>query len=143
MAGLKLPFSLARFSKQPNPAPPYNSIVATISENSGSTYSGLSIATLREFAPTINYNPNGFNTNGHAVNSYGITDRSHVIINASGLANIASANVISSLFRFYPNSDQTGGNFTIVLRKMLVASDVTQVTWNSRLTGIPWSTAGC
>ena len=115
----------------------------TISQNTGATYSGLTLATMREFNPTINYNPNGHNSNGHEVQSYGAGDRGHILINVSGLSNITTGTVVSAIFKFYINVGFVNNTFNIVMRKMLAASDVTQATWNNRLTGTAWGTAGC
>ena len=57
--------------------------VATISNNTGATFSGLTLATLREANATTNYNPNGPNANGHQVQSFGSGDRAHLLVNAS------------------------------------------------------------
>ena len=120
-----------------------SAIVATISNNTGATYSGLTIATIRELNPNNNYNPLGFNNNGHAVSSGGAGDRMHMLVNASGLSNITAGKVVSAVLRFNISPGQANANFAFVLHKMLAASDVTQTTWNNRLTGVPWSTAGC
>ena len=115
----------------------------TISQNTGATYSGLTLATMREANPTNNYNPNGPIGNGHEIQTYAAGDRAHILVNVSGLSNITSGTVVSAVFKFYVPVGLVNNTFNIVMRKMLAASDVTQATWNNRLTGIAWGTAGC
>ena len=118
-------------------------VVATISQNTGATYSGCSLATILEGSATSNFNPGGHFNTGHEVGSFSVGNRQHVLIDVSGLSNITSGTVVSATFDLPVNPQQVTGTFNIVLRKMLVASDVTQVTWNNRLTASAWGTAGC
>ena len=120
-----------------------STLVATISNNTGATYSGLTLATLREGNATTNYDPSGPGSSGHQVQSYSLGSRAHILVNATGLSNITSGTVVSSSLKFNTATGLINASFTFVLRKMLAASDVTQVTWNNRLNSIPWGTAGC
>ena len=97
---------------------------------------------MEEAFTNTNYNPNGFN-GGHEVSSFGAGSRAHVLVDISGLSNITAGTVVSAILRLNITAGQASGIFGIVIRKMLAASDVTQTTWNNRLTGVPWSTAGC
>ena len=115
--------------------------VATISQNTGSTYTGFTGVVIREANATSNFYPNGFNGSGISAGNNGAGDRSHSILNISGISNIPANSVITNVvMRLYLSS--TGGSYSIAVRKLVGISDVTQTNWTVRVTGTNWGTAG-
>ena len=115
----------------------------TISQNTGATYTGFTGVVLREANPTNNFYPGGFGgTAGLSAGNNGAGDRSHSVLNISGLSNLSNVTILSSIIRFNLNQVSSASGYVIALRKMLVASNVSQATWNQSLTGTNWGAAG-
>ena len=117
--------------------------LVTISQNTGATYTGFTASLLREVDHTSNFYPLGFNGTGIEAGNNGAGDRSHSILNINGISSIPANSTITSVTMRLFLTQVSGATYDIAIRKMLVASDVTQCTWDSRLTGTAWNTAGC
>lgn len=107
----------------------------TIGNNTGNS-GGVTEVTLKQGSPTTNQDGTAFE-----ISKYGAGDYSHTVMrfDLSGIAGPVTVTAVSIFI--YQTSN--GGNYAAAARKLLVAFNETQATWNVKATASNWNTAGC
>ena len=114
--------------------------IVTITEgsgHSGTVYTGVTDTYMQQNNPTLNYSTNG----GVSITSWAPGDNARGIFKFSGLSNITGPVVVSSASLFLRASPATATQ-VFALHRIKLAVDVTQASWNNRLTATPWPVAG-
>lgn len=116
--------------------------VIRISLNSGSDFSGVVDAPIREANPTTNYDSADF----LALPNFDIAftavgDRTNTLIKFTGLSNVAPGTVLNAKLRIYMLENNSGS--VVVNANALLRNYVNnQATWNVFSTGNSWQTPG-
>ena len=112
-------------------------IITEGSGHSGTVYTGVTDTHMQQNNPTLNYNTNV----GVSITSWAPGDNARGIFKFSGLSNITGPVVVSSASLFLRASPATATQ-VFALHRIKLAVDVTQASWNNRLTATPWPVAG-
>ena len=114
--------------------------IATISQNTGATYAGVSHSSLFEqFAGSAQTNTYAGTVLTQSVTS----DRRHSTLTFSGLSNILSGATITSASLVLTAGGGSGGVESVSLYRLLVPHAGRLIeTWNNRDTGVPWTSNG-
>jgi Disaggregatase related repeat len=117
-----------------------HAVTATIGNNTGNTYSGVSDTRLQQDIPTSNFS----SSTALDVDKFGAGGHANTLIKFTGLSNITGpVTVTSATIRLRLNgSDGGGASYTIGVRRLLRDWQNAQATWNVYSTGNSWTTAG-
>lgn len=111
-----------------------------ISANTTADYTGFDAIHTREANSSDNYWDNGNADRGIEIQSYDSGDRSHGYLYPTGLSNLTGETLSDFSVELY--LDNVSGTTSLSLRRLLVSSDKTQVTWDERSTGVNWTNGG-
>ena len=113
----------------------------TISEGttgSGVFRQGVTDTRIRQVAPTVNYGTGASLETASFANG----DFTRVLISFPGLSNFRGPRTVVSASLFLRCVDATNSNNDFDLHQLKVPFVETQATWNERITGTAWNTAG-
>ena len=112
-------------------------IITEGSGHSGTVYTGVTDTHMQQNNPTLNYHTAG----GISTTSWAVGDNARGVIKFGGLSNVTGPVVVSSASLFLRASPATATQ-VFALHRIKLAVDVTQASWNNRLTATPWPVAG-
>jgi hypothetical protein len=113
--------------------------VITISENTGSDFTGITDVKIRQLNNTGN-----FNTQGLGVSKWASGDHELTLLDPSvGLDNLTGPITVNSvLLRLFASNAFNVSSQTISAYRVLLAWAHDQATWDERLTGTAWNAGG-